>query len=285
MAPTFLLTRGSFGLAVAAATATKLAVAVPTTSHLPTRGFRIAPSQQNAAKPQEKPVPAPTPIDTSKLDAAASKALAAGGDHLTQLVAGRPYKDLAVGVPKEVFPGEKRVAMTPANVARLLKAGFKKVNVEKGAGAASEFSDADYAGAGATIVDSSSELCGFEMLSYLSVIILEKLTTTIAPRFTPTDGTSDVVLKIRPPQTTSTNEIALLQQHSVLISLLFPGLNPKLVEELAQKKLTALAMDCIPRISRAQSFDVLSSMANIVGWVFAREHEAQWCVAFRGTAG
>jgi len=95
-----------------------------------------------------------------KPDPAAEKALSSG-QVAANLAVGLPYAELTVGVPKETYTNEKRVAMTPANVARLKKAGFKAVQVEKGAGAASEFTDAEYLEAGATMVNSASELCGF----------------------------------------------------------------------------------------------------------------------------
>ncbi|KAL6776704.1 hypothetical protein ACKKBF_B30620 [Auxenochlorella protothecoides x Auxenochlorella symbiontica] len=148
---------------------------------------------------------------------------------------GVPYDQLAVGVPKESFEGERRVALTPAGVAALKKAGFKEVLVESGAGAAANFSDADYEAAGA-VMGSTGDAFG-----------------------------RDIVLKIRPPHEAS--EVPLLQQGARLISFLHPAQNKGLVDALAQKRVSALAMDCIPRtISRAQTFDALSSMANIAGY-------------------
>lgn len=110
------------------------------------RNFRIAARQQQKQQPKTDDVQAAT---TSKEAEPPS----------TPLEVGVAYSELTVGVPKEVFPGERRVAMTPANVARLKKAGFKDIRVEKSAGSASEFRDEDYVQAGATIVDNAAELC------------------------------------------------------------------------------------------------------------------------------
>jgi H+-translocating NAD(P) transhydrogenase len=149
-----------------------------------------------------------------------------------------PYSHLTVGVPKECWPNEKRVSVTPQNVALLLKKGFGKVIVERGAGRGAKYSDEEYAKAGA-IID--------------------------GPRVT--WGESDILLKVRGPiMTEALNEVARLKEGSVLISLLQPAQNSDLVHALAEKGTTVFAMDMIPRISRAQVFDALSSMANIAGY-------------------
>lgn len=127
---------------------------------------------------------------------------------------------------------ETRVAATPATVAQLVALGYD-VCVESGAGARSSFSDAAFADAGAEVVD-REETWG-----------------------------SDIVLKVNAP---SDDEIALLADGATLVALLAPALNPELIEKLAARPITALAMDAVPRISRAQSLDVLSSMANIAGY-------------------
>ncbi|MFT4187382.1 MAG: Re/Si-specific NAD(P)(+) transhydrogenase subunit alpha [Aeromicrobium sp.] len=137
-----------------------------------------------------------------------------------------------IGVARETSAGETRVAATPSTVAQLLTLGYA-VRVESGAGDASSFSDEAYAEAGAEIADRA---------------------TTLG---------SDIVLKVNAP---STEEIALLADGATLISLISPALNPELLGELSQRELTVLAMDAVPRISRAQSMDVLSSMANIAGY-------------------
>ncbi|MHA0284917.1 Re/Si-specific NAD(P)(+) transhydrogenase subunit alpha [Mycobacterium sp. C3-094] len=136
---------------------------------------------------------------------------------------------MIIGIPRESLPGETRVAATPQTVAQLLKLGYE-VAVESGAGAAASFSDAAYTEAGATIGD---------------------------------PWAADIVLKVNAP---NDYEIALLRDGATLISLISPALKPELVEKLSARPVTVLAMDAVPRISRAQSLDVLSSMANIAGY-------------------
>lgn len=146
-----------------------------------------------------------------------------------------PYANLCIGVPRETYPNERRVALTPQNVALLLKKGFSKVLVEKGAGAEAEFLDAAYAIAGATLVDNASAVW----------------------------SQADIVLKVRGP---SAAEVDNAKEGQTIISFLQPAQNKPLVEKLAARKATSFAMDMIPRISRAQVFDALSSMANIAGY-------------------
>jgi NAD(P) transhydrogenase subunit alpha len=147
---------------------------------------------------------------------------------------------MKIGVPKEVHDGEKRVATTPDVTKQLIKLGFE-VAVESGAGAGSNFSDSSYSEAGATIAEDTKA-------------IWEK---------------SDIILKVRAPEFNSklnTEEIDLLHEKQVIITFLWPAQNPELLKSLAGKKVTALAMDSVPRISRAQKMDALSSMANIAGY-------------------
>ncbi|HPV79932.1 MAG TPA: Re/Si-specific NAD(P)(+) transhydrogenase subunit alpha, partial [Dermatophilaceae bacterium] len=148
---------------------------------------------------------------------------------------------MLIGVPRESRPGETRVAATPKTVEQLLKLGYQ-VAVEAGAGAAASFDDAAYAAAGATVAHPA------------------------------TVWGADIVTKINPP---SDEEIALLRQGAILVSLAQPALNPALVDKLAAAGVTAMAMDAVPRISRAQALDVLSSMANIAGYraVIEAAHE------------
>jgi NAD(P) transhydrogenase subunit alpha len=136
---------------------------------------------------------------------------------------------------------ETRVAATPATVAQLINLGYQ-VFVEAGAGARSSFADAAYTEAGAAVVDRDEA------------------------------WSKDVVFKLNAP---SDDEIALLSDGAMLVALLAPGLNPELVAKLAARPITALSMDAVPRISRAQSLDVLSSMANIAGYraVIEAAHE------------
>merc|ERR1712180_470498 len=145
---------------------------------------------------------------------------------------GIPYSKLNLGVPAETWTNEKRVACTPANTALLTKKGFT-VNIQEGAGRLSNSRDEDYAAAGGNIV---SKDAAFKQ---------------------------DITLKLRQP---SLEEVALLRDEATLYSFLYPGQNPDLVNALAAKKITAFGMDCVPRISRAQVFDALSSMGNISGY-------------------
>merc|ERR1712240_857490 len=145
---------------------------------------------------------------------------------------GIPYSKLNLGVPAETWTNEKRVACTPANTALLTKQGFT-VNIQEGAGRLSNFRDEDYAAAGGNIV---SKDAAFKQ---------------------------DITLKLRQP---SLEEVALLRDEATLYSFLYPGQNPELIKALAGKKMTAFGMDCVPRISRAQVFDALSSMGNISGY-------------------
>ncbi|KAL2020563.1 hypothetical protein VTK56DRAFT_8151 [Thermocarpiscus australiensis] len=146
-----------------------------------------------------------------------------------------PYAKLFVGVPRETYPNERRVALTPQNAALLLKKGFARVLVEKGAGAQAEFPDDAYAAAGATLVDDASAVW----------------------------SQADIVLKVRGP---SAAEADSAREGQAIISFLQPMQNRALVEKLASRKAVVFAMDMIPRISRAQVFDALSSMANIAGY-------------------
>uniref|UniRef100_A0A5K3EPC3 NAD(P) transhydrogenase, mitochondrial n=1 Tax=Mesocestoides corti TaxID=53468 RepID=A0A5K3EPC3_MESCO len=159
---------------------------------------------------------------------------------------------LRIGIPKEIFPGEQRVAVTPHAVKTLTDRGFNLV-VQAGAGAAAQFRDADYAAAGANLVQTGSK----DLFSQ-----------------------SDVVLKVRPPVIGT--EVHLLRPNSTLISLVYPAQNKELVDKLAKRQITLLALDCIPRISRAQAFDVLSSMANIAGYKAVIEAASNYSNFFAG---
>lgn len=147
----------------------------------------------------------------------------------------RPYKDVVVGVPTEIFEGERRVAITPTNVALLLKKGFAKVLVQRGAGSKADFLDEAYKAAGATLVDSASGVW----------------------------SEADIVLKVRSP---AKDEVESIRPKQTVISFMQPAQNKELVDAIAAKGATSFAMDMIPRISRAQVFDALSSMANIAGY-------------------
>jgi len=150
---------------------------------------------------------------------------------------------LLIGVPRETFPEEKRVATVPEVVEKLIKLGFR-VAVETGAGDAAQISDDAYRTAGAEIVADRAKLWGM----------------------------ADIVFKVRAP---SGDEIGLLREGATLVSFIWPAQNPELLKQLAARRATVLAMDSVPRISRAQKLDALSSMANIAGYraVIEAAHE------------
>ena len=140
-----------------------------------------------------------------------------------------------IGVPRETFPGEKRVATVPEVVEKLIKLGFK-VAVESGAGEAANCSDEAYRAAGAEIINGAAALW----------------------------AASDIVFKVRPP---SKEEVALLREGGALIGFVWPAQNPELMQQLAARKATVLAIDALPRtLSRAQKMDALTSMAGVSGY-------------------
>ena len=139
---------------------------------------------------------------------------------------------MLIGIPKESLKGETRVAATPDTVTKLIKLGFE-VAVQTNAGADASFDDAAYTAAGAKV------LRGREVWS------------------------SDIIYKVNAP---TDDEIKLLKEGQTLVSFIRPAQNPDLVEKLKEKKVTVLAMDMVPRISRAQALDALSSTANISGY-------------------
>lgn len=140
---------------------------------------------------------------------------------------------MIIGVPKETNAGENRVALVPETVVKLIKAGHK-VSVERGAGAKAYFTDADYEKAGASL-SSADEIF----------------------------ASSEIIAKVTAP---SAAEIAKLKQSAVYISFLNPLADPSISAEIAKRGVTALSMELIPRTSRAQSMDALSSQANIGGY-------------------
>jgi NAD(P) transhydrogenase subunit alpha len=140
-----------------------------------------------------------------------------------------------IGVPREIFPGEKRVATVPDAVTKLIKLGFAVV-VEQGAGDLADLSDQAYEQAGATIAPSAAALW----------------------------SGSDIVFKVRAP---TADEVALMHEGQTLIGFLWPAQNPDLMQQLAAKKVTALSIDALPRtLSRAQKMDALTSMAGVSGY-------------------
>ena len=141
---------------------------------------------------------------------------------------------MIVGSPKEIFKGEARVAMTPESAKQIQKLGYTCL-LETGAGLTSNFSDKDYKDAGVQIVKSASQLW----------------------------KDSNIILKVRGPEK---SEISKIQPNQHIISFIWPGQNKALLDSLSKKQVTVQAMDMIPRISRAQKMDALSSMANIAGY-------------------
>ncbi len=141
----------------------------------------------------------------------------------------------AIGVPRETFAGEKRVATVPEVVEKLVKLGFA-VKVQSGAGEAANFSDDSYRAAGAEIVADAAQLW----------------------------AQSDIVFKVRGP---SSEEVGLMHAGQTLIGFIWPAQNPQLMQQLAARKVTVLAIDALPRmLSRAQKMDALTSMAGITGY-------------------
>ncbi|AWH87283.1 Re/Si-specific NAD(P)(+) transhydrogenase subunit alpha [Limnobaculum parvum] len=139
---------------------------------------------------------------------------------------------MRIGVPRERLANEARVAATPKTVEQLIKLGFSVV-IEQGAGKLASFEDSAYEAAAATIVSTDDV------------------------------WQSDIILKVNAPEEF---EIELLRAGTTLVSFIWPAQNPELMQKLADKQVTVLAMDSVPRISRAQSMDALSSMANIAGY-------------------
>ena len=141
---------------------------------------------------------------------------------------------MRIGAPKEIFAGENRVAMTPDSAIQLIKLGHSCV-IESGAGLKAGFSDAAYAAAGVEVLPDAKAVF----------------------------DAADVVVKVRGPEPA---EAALLRKGQTLISFIWPAQNPELLEQIKELGATAVAMDMVPRISRAQKMDALSSMANIAGY-------------------
>ncbi|WP_069300109.1 Re/Si-specific NAD(P)(+) transhydrogenase subunit alpha [Neptunicoccus sediminis] len=141
---------------------------------------------------------------------------------------------MRIGTPKEIFENEARVAMTPDSARQLQKLGYECV-IETGAGEKARFSDEDYKAAGVEVVKTAAALY----------------------------KTADIVAKVRPPEEI---EIKRLRKGQTLISFFYPGQNTALMEAANKKGAHVIAMDMVPRISRAQKMDALSSMANIAGY-------------------
>jgi NAD(P) transhydrogenase subunit alpha len=146
---------------------------------------------------------------------------------------------MRIGIPREIHAGERRVAATPDSVRELIKLGFT-VAVQAGAGDAAHFTDDAYREAGAEIITDASALW----------------------------SSADIVIKVRAPGQApgGIHEADLLREGATLIGFIWPAQNAALLSRLAARRATVLAMDAVPRISRAQKLDALSSMANIAGY-------------------
>ena len=143
--------------------------------------------------------------------------------------------NLLIGVPKETFAGEKRVATVPEVVVKLVKLGFA-VAVESSAGEAANFADEDYRAAGAEVLPGAADVW----------------------------ARADIVFKVRPP---TLEEVAMLREGATLVGFVWPAQNPELMQALQARRATVLAIDCLPRqLSRAQKMDALTSMAGISGY-------------------
>lgn len=155
-----------------------------------------------------------------------------------------------IGIPKEIHPGEKRVAATPQTIIKLRKLGFD-VAIESGAGEGINCSDGQYQEAGASIISDAKGLW----------------------------TASDLVMKVRPPED---GETELIRDGGWLVGFMWPGQNRDIVDKLAKRNTTVFAMDSVPRITRAQKMDTLSAMANIAGYRAVIEAAAHFPRFFTG---
>lgn len=162
---------------------------------------------------------------------------------------------MLIGITKEWLPKEKRVATTPDVVKKLRKKGFD-ILIETGAGIAAGIADQDFVDAGATITNSAKEVW----------------------------DNAKIMIRIHPPsiRPDGSNEMDWLRTDHMVISNIFPGSSPELVERLQQSSATVFALDCVPRISRAQKMDVRSSMDNIAGYRAVVEAANQYSGFFGG---
>ena len=142
---------------------------------------------------------------------------------------------MLIGVAKETWPGEVRTALVPANATKLIKSGFS-IAMQSGAGAAAGFTDESYADAGVTIMNSRAEVM----------------------------AAADIFLAVRKPDS---DEVAQLKASAISVSFLDPYNEKALIEALAAKGVTSISMEMIPRSTRAQKMDALSSQANLAGYV------------------
>ena len=157
---------------------------------------------------------------------------------------------MKIGVPQETTANETRVALTPESARRVQKLGYECI-LQSGAGKAAGFSDADYRAEGVKIVRGAANLW----------------------------KDSDIIIKVHPP---TEKEVAWLNAEKTIISLFYPDQNKSLLEAVTQREANAIALDMVPRISRAQKMDVLSSMANIAGYRAVIESSIEFGRFFTG---
>lgn len=159
---------------------------------------------------------------------------------------------MKIGIPKEIYPQETRAAATPETVEKMIKAGLE-VLIEAGAGNLSFIEDKDYQKANAKIINNREALY----------------------------NEANIILKVHPPifdEKNNLHEIDLIKNQSILIGPLYPSRNQDLISKINEKKITAFSLDLLPRIARAQSMDILSSMTNIAGYksvIMAANHLAK----------
>src|SRR6058998_2623584 len=146
---------------------------------------------------------------------------------------------MRIAVPKETRPGERRVALAPDSCKKLVQAGYA-ISIERGAGDAAFFTDDDFRGTGSTVETDAAAMI----------------------------GAADIVLKVNPPAVDGTgrDEIPWMRPGTILLGSLMPLRNPEVVRTLAARRITAFSTDAVPRTTRAQAMDTLSSMANITGY-------------------
>ncbi len=176
-------------------------------------------------------------------------------DRLALTLQTSKYIDMIIGVPREVKNGETRIAATPESIKKFIKKGVS-VRIERGAGTKAGFSDKDFKDAGAEVVESRGGVFS-----------------------------TDIVLKIHKP---TTEEISLLKKDSLLVAQIEPYSTDDTIQKLAQSGINCLGMELVPRTSRAQSMDVLSSQANIAGYravIEAVSHYGRFCGMMMTSAG
>jgi NAD(P) transhydrogenase subunit alpha len=169
---------------------------------------------------------------------------------------------MRIAIPKEIRPGERRVALVPESCKKLKQAGVE-IAIEAGAGESAYFTDQAYHAVGVTVEEDVVELL----------------------------AEADFVVKVQPPAENAKlgkHEVDLLKPESILLAALMPVRNPDVIRRLAERRITAFSTDCIPRITRAQSMDTLSSQATVAGYLaalLAASHLPKFFPMFMTAAG